>query len=602
MRLSVKMVLIFSVMMLVCLMFLSSFAADASVSGANAFTEARFRNMGTTIEREVRQQFFMMEMTLRELTENTTFMSALNQMVRDDSDDQKMSISARKTAVTQLLQSPLVSSFYQVLFFTRDGDFLAVNMGEDDVEFSLTPKTEEAKASISALPWLDRADAVPHPILLAPHDDIFATDPTIIVYGFAQRIERSGKPIGYLEVANQYETLTNIMQLVDNSNVCVEMIFDDGRRLFGSQDATWVWPEDLAQDTLLTVSLNSDGWERTVFHTVLEDLGLHLYISQNGSIVASSNQAIRHSMFQRTLYIMLPTFVLIVLVSLGLTRSMRKLTKKVRQFPSDSVLCMDAAAASHMLTTITSSGDRETYELEQVINQLMVRLRESAANELTLREGALQAQLSALQTQINPHFIYNTLNIISAKSMESGNFEVIEICDQFAQMLRYSTDTRSRTATLLEEIENVRNYLMLAKTRYEDNLEYTIDVPENMNDITVPKLTLQPLVENALTHGFDGTNVLRRLSITGQIQQQQMVLEIRDNGTGFSEEMLQSLRHRIEVIEASKISSIEATGGHIGLINTCLRLYYYSHGSMHVSIRNDQGAVITITMPCSPET
>ena len=60
-----------------------------------------------------------------------------------------------------------------------------------------------------------------------------------------------------------------------------------------------------------------------------------------------------------------------------------------------------------------------------------------------MREGTLQAQLSALQTQINPHFVYNTLNIISAKSMESGNYEVIEICDQFAQMLRYATDTRS---------------------------------------------------------------------------------------------------------------------------------------------------------------
>lgn len=109
-----------------------------------------------------------------------------------------------------------------------------------------------------------------------------------------------------------------------------------------------------------------------------------------------------------------------------------------------------------------------------------------------MREGTLQAQLSACQTQINPHFVYNTLNIISAKSMESGNYEVIEICDQFAQMLRYATDTRSRTATMAEELENVRYYLMLSKARYEDNLEFTIDVPDNLNALVVPKLTLQP--------------------------------------------------------------------------------------------------------------
>lgn len=184
--------------------------------------------------------------------------------------------------------------------------------------------------------------------------------------------------------------------------------------------------------------------------------------------------------------------------------------------------------------------------------------------------------------------------------MESGNFEVIEICDQFAQMLRYSTDTRSRAATMAEEIENVRSYLMLAKVRYEDNLEYLIDLPENLSAITMPKLTLQPLVENALTHGFDGSNTLRRLSITGQTQGDRLLLEIRDNGTGFSDEMLQSLRARIEKIETGTVS-IEAAGGHIGLINTCLRLYYYSHGNVHVSIRNDGGAVITIVMPCAPE-
>ena len=228
----------------------------------------------------------------------------------------------------------------------------------------------------------------------------------------------------------------------------------------------------------------------------------------------------------------------------------------------------------------------------------MLRLRDTAANNLALREGFLQAQLSALQAQINPHFIYNTLNIISAKSMESGNFDVIEICDQFAQLLRYSTDTRSRTAAMTEEIENTRNYLLLAKARYEDNLEYAIDVPENLGEITVPKLTLQPLVENAMIHGFNGKNVLRKLSVTGRIEDGYLILEIRDNGTGFAPETLQKLRTAIQEIESGTLS-VESSGGHIGLVNTCLRLHYYSQGKMHIAIRNDNGAVITMTFPCA---
>ena len=597
MKLSVKMVLIFSAMMLVGLLILSSYAASVSVMGATAFTEARFRNMSTSIERAVQQEVSMMEMTLRELSENTTFMAALNQMVRDDSEERKMGIAAGKSAINQLQHSPLVDTFYRVTFYTRDGMFLTTYVDAVDRDYKLIPGSEEAKAAINALPWLDEADESTDFVLLPLHKDILSASRPVSVYGIGQQIRYLGNPLGYLEVARRNEDIARVMKYIDDENVCLEMLFDDGDLLFQSQETAWTWPQDLARDGMTTVQLEN-GLSRMVYHTRINSLGLHLYISQDGAISTESNALLRSAMFRRAAYIMLPTLGLILLVSLGLTHSINRLTRKVRQVRADSVIRRDEETTRSLLSTVTSPGDRETYELEQGFNQLMLRLRESTANELSLREGTLQAQLSALQTQINPHFIYNTLNIISAKSMESGNLEVIEICDQFAQMLRYSTDTRSKTATMAEEIENVRNYLMLSKARYEENLEYVIDVPENLNSITVPKLTLQPLVENAMVHGFDGKNVLRKLSVTGQIRDGRLILEIRDNGNGFSDEMLQSLRARIRDIEEGKVA-IEESGGHIGLVNTCLRLHYYSQGKMRMDIRNDGGAVITMTMPCA---
>ena len=600
MKLSVKMVLIFSAVMLLGLLILSSIVTRSSVDGANAFTEARFRNMGTSIQRDLELDFNMMEMTLQEQIENTTFMAALNQIVRDDSEEQEMALAAGKTAVTQLNQSPLVDAFYRVTFYTRDGVFLTTFVDAVDRNYQLLTKTDEAREKIAALTWLDQADETLEPVFLSPHTDIFPSHRTVQIYGVAQQIQYHGKTIGYLEVSNQSEALSRIHEFIDNADVCVEAIFDNGEKLFESQSVSWEWPSTLQQEEFTVVEMPDGVPGRQVYYTHLDELNLGLYISQDSAVNERNNGRLRLSIFQSASYIMAPALMLIILVSLGLTHSINKLSKKVKQLPADSVLHQDDAVR-RMLTTVTSPRDRETYELEQSYNQLMQRLQESAANELSLREGTLQAQLSALQTQINPHFIYNTLNIISAKSMESGNFDVIEICDQFAQMLRYSTDTRSRTATMAEEIENVRNYLMLAKARYEDNLEFTIDVPESLGAITVPKLTLQPLVENALNHGFDGTNMLRKLSVTGQDKDGTLVLEIRDNGTGFSEEMLQSLCERIREIEEGKVS-IEASGGHIGLINTCLRLYYYSQGKMHISIRNDRGAVITITMPTKKQT
>lgn len=593
MKLSVKITLIFSAMMLTALFILSFSAGQISINGANAFTKTRFLNMSTSIQRDLEQDVSMMQMTLRELSENTTFMAALNQLVRDDSADQKMALAAGRAALQQLLQSPLVDTFYRVTFYTRDGVFITTHA---EREQGLISGSEEAKREISTLSWMDRADDTYEPILLAPHQDIFSPNFQTRVYGLVQQIRYRGNAIGYIEVSNQYEDLERIMEFVDNPMVSVEAIFGDGQRLFESQAASWSWPADVPENTFTIVELE-ENTSRAVLYTRLPRLGLRLYISQDGVFNQLADTRQRKEMFRRALFVMLPAMLMIVLVSIGLTRSIRKLTRKVRQVPADSVLSPSALPDEKLLSTVTSQRDRETYELEQVFNHLMLRLRDSMTNELALREGALHAQLSALQTQINPHFIYNTLNIISAKSMESGNYEVIEICDQFAQMLRYSTDTRSRTATMAEEIENVRSYLMLAKARYENNLEFTIDVPENLSAITVPKLTLQPLVENALTHGFNGQNELRRLAVTGRIQNDQLILTIRDNGTGFSDEMLQSLRARIQEIEKGQ-TAIEASGGHIGLVNTCLRLHYYSHGQMHVSIHNENGAVITITMPC----
>ncbi|MCI6375253.1 MAG: histidine kinase [Clostridiales bacterium] len=597
MRLSTKLILILSAMMLSALLVLSNYAANTSVMGANAFTEARFHNMAVSIYRDIQQDYSMMQLTLEELTSNSTLMAALNQMIRDDSDDQKMAKAAEKAALQQLIQSPLVDGYQRVTFYTRDGVFLTV---PPDKDISLTYGSPQAAQTISAFPWLDKADASDSFCVLAPHRDFFSRRQDAMVYGIVQKVSYHGKEIGYLEIAKGADQLNRIMDFVDNDVVLVQVYQESGALLFSSTGESLDWPDTLAQNEYTRITPENCETEYLVYHTLMERGGLHLVIAQDAHLQDMQNYGLRRNMFLRALYIMIPTGLLISLVSLGLTRSTRKLTRKVRQIPISSMLKTSPGALSELAETVTSPTDKETHELEQVFNAMMLHLREAASAEMALREGALQARLSALQTQINPHFIYNTLNIISAKSMESGNFDVIEICNQFAQMLRYSTDTRSQTATMAEEIEFVRSYLMLAKARYEDNLEFSIDVPENLGDITVPRLTLQPLVENALNHGFDGKNVLRRLSVSGHIEDGLLVLIIRDNGTGFSGEMLQSLRSRIRAIEEGTVS-IESTGGHIGLINTCLRLHYYSKGAMRIAIGNDNGAVITLTMPCSAE-
>lgn len=595
MKLSVKMTAIFSAMMLAALAALSSYALKTSIAGARSFTESRFNNMVVAIRRDLEQDISLMELTMSSLIEDPSFLAALNQMIRDDTADHKVGQAATQLAVQQLYQSPMVSNYYRVSFYTRDGLFISSLADKDS---TLVSGAEETKAVIAGLTWLDEADGSSDYLILPPHEDVFSSRDNVQVYGIVQRVLYHGNTIGYLEISKEYKDLERIMGFVDNPAVIVQAIFEDGRLLFSSVPDTLNWPADLTADSYTTTQAGAEGEAYNVLYEKLDTLHLRLYIAQDASVDESANSGLRVNMFRTMLCIMAPTMVIIALVSLGLTASTRRLTKKVRMLPTDSVLSDDPALAHDLSCTVSAPRDKEIYELEKVFNAMMLRLRKSASTELTLREGALQAQLSALQSQINPHFVYNTLNIISARAMESGAFEIIEICDQFAQMLRYATDTRSRTSTLAEEIDNVRNYLLLAKARYEEHLAFTINVPEQLGNLSLPKLTLQPLVENALTHGFDGQNIVRRLAVTGWLEGPLLRLEIRDNGTGFSKEMLQSLQQRIAEIDAGHVA-IQSTGGHIGLLNTCLRLHYYSKGQMRISIRNDGGAVVTLTMPCS---
>ena len=590
-KLSVKMVLLFSSVMLLAMLALSSFAIESSISGENEYTSGRFHNMSASITRDIEQSIELMNLTIDDLTQNLSFMANLNQFVRDDSADGKVGIAARNAAVQHLVQSRILDNFYQVAFFTRDARCVT---NQADEENKLKSRSRALKTIVDGMPFLDTADRTDAFLILPPHENFFCVPNGERVYSVLRRVQYFGRTIGYIEVSERCDMLERILSFVDNNAIRVQVYFDDGTLFYSSSNELLPFDANIPAGAILDWQIGERQIQ--VQHTVLADLQMHLFVWQDAAVSSSLHRGIQKNMLRRTFLVLLPGIAAIVLVSMLLTRSIRCLTKKVQQMQVGRVLQDDEDVLAFLNTQVTSRSDREIFELEHAFNQMMVQLRSSTMNELAMREGTLQAQLSALQTQISPHFIYNTLNIISAKAMESSNFDIIELCDQFASMLRYATYTSSRTATLQEEIANAHNYLQLAKARYEDNLEYTIDVPKELTGLIVPKLTLQPLVENALTHGYDGTNALRRLSVTGRFEAGKLHLRVRDNGTGFTPEMLASLSRRIEEIQDDHSFASDAST-HIGPINTCLRLHYYSKGAMRMSIRNEDGAVVELTMP-----
>ena len=591
-----KMILIFSLMMVIALSSLTFYSIYSSFQYTYAYNTTRFSNMQATITQALDQQFSLMELAIDELISNTSFTSALNQFVRNDSDDQKIAYAARNRAQQQLYNSPLVDNFHSVTFFSRNGKFIT-NFVEKDIY--LTSGSEQTQDIIAEIPWLDQADAKRgKKIIIAPHNDFLSAKRDTIVYSMAVAVYFHGTHIGYIEISDQFSTLQDIMSLTDDSSILTQAVFNDGTVFYSASDTPFSYPSDMEQDVLIKIEKTSPSYSHRVMHNRISWLNLDLYIAQDEQLFWEQSYKLFYSHLKTGIIIMIPTLLGIFFISHDLTKSIQRLRKKVDRLPINDIVHADETAIKQLGTPVTSRYDYEIYDLEQIVDASILKLHESALAQLSLQTDTLQAQLHTLQAQINPHFIYNTLNIISAKAMETKNYEIIEICDQFASMLRYSTDTRSNTATLEEEIENAKNYLQLAKARYEDYLTFSIEIPEVLNSVLLPKLTLQPLVENAITHGYTGKNMYRHLSITGEVKSDYFVIEIRDNGTGFRPEQLVSINETLRKIKDGLSTSKDACG-HIGLVGTCLRLHYYSHGSMCISIRNDNGAVITISLPYS---
>ena len=584
-----KLILVFSLLAILTTAANSIYFYKTRMADLDQRTYEHLSTLSTKIAGEIEQYVKLMDYAIESLTADPDFMEAFHAASHlDDESDVGETLATQNILSRKLYQEPILEPFFRVSVYSDNGFFISSRFERTG---SVSSMSDEAKETIASLSYLATADAQPfRRHIIGPHKEPW-TEEFVGVFTAVRSVAWRGEHVGYVEVNAYLDDLADIFMWGQHDGFLVQGIFDDGTQLFRTMGDDVVYtdldPADLTR-------VQTDGVDRLVVGTYSDYLHMTVYVSQDMSVYNEQADLLVRNYVIVALGILFVTLIFVVAFSLGLTRAIRKLTRRVKHLPVDSVLAHSDTA---LTTTVTSPRDQDIHKLETTLNRLMVKLQSSMHSEMALREGALQAQLNALQMQINPHFIYNTLNIISAKGMECGSEEITDICAQFAQMLRYAADLRSKTATLGEELQNARRYLQLVKARYEDQLTYLIDVPEDMHSLTVPKLSLQPIVENALTHGFAGRSDPREVSITGTVKGNMLQLIIRDNGNGFSDEALLRLHGAFLDMEKDPSAFSSEGGEHMGLKNTYLRLLNASKGKIRMQLHNDNGAVITLTLP-----
>ncbi len=250
---------------------------------------------------------------------------------------------------------------------------------------------------------------------------------------------------------------------------------------------------------------------------------------------------------------------------------------------------MEDIAASGFSGKLEISRLYELGEIGIQFNDTLTEIHSLMREKIQQETAYKDVQLQALLLQINPHFIYNTLDMFSGKLALNGEYEIADYMGDFAQMLRYNTARPGMFLSLGEEVEYTRNYVNLQRCRYGSSIVLRVHVPLALLGVQVLRLLLQPVVENAFIHGFAQLppEARREVVITARAQRGFLILRVRDNGQGIPPE--QARRMNEAFASPSPVLKEEKRKGSIGLENINQRLQLFYAGQGRIFLRGAPG-------------
>lgn len=249
---------------------------------------------------------------------------------------------------------------------------------------------------------------------------------------------------------------------------------------------------------------------------------------------------------------------------------------------------------------MTSDNVDEITELGMSFNIMIGKIKELLDSKIKEQENLKKAELRALQAQINPHFLYNTLDTIIWMAESKKTDQVVQIVTALSNFFRISLSKGRDWITIGEEVERIRSYLTIQKMRYHDILDFKIEVDQDVAENTILKLILQPLVENALYHGIKNKRQGGTISVRARRKSaDEILLEVEDDGIGFTPQKLAQLRAELE--DDSGEIKLESGFG-IGNVNNRIRLYYGRQFGLSVESEYSTGTCVKLVIPAKMET
>lgn len=297
-----------------------------------------------------------------------------------------------------------------------------------------------------------------------------------------------------------------------------------------------------------------------------------------------------YNILAKNMYLIVTAIIVIVAIALSIHLS-KRITKPIRALEDamrKSELGEFEAAEIEILETNEIGRLGKTFN---IMNKKIQQLIEEKVQDEKLKR---KSELKALQAQINPHFLYNTLDSIIWMAEGGKNKEVVQMTAQLARLLRQSISNGLESVSIKQEMSYVNNYLSIQKMRYRDQLSYTLDVAESIEQHRIIKLLLQPLIENAIYHGIKYKEGGGSILVKGYEENNKIVFEINDDGVGMDEETLSNIFKEKEI-------SLKRNGVGVYNVYSRLKLHYGQEGDMIYESILNQGTKVKILIPKEQE-
>lgn len=465
--------------------------------------------------------------------------------------------------------------YYRVSYINSEGDFITSSQwlpnysGTDNVKKIISEKfSDEMDKKVQ---------------YFGVYQDPWAKKNQEQVVGFVKKIV--GDDRGFFKIQIEENEIYKIFQKEFSTPTLISVQLN-GMQLYESD----AWPKNLEKSDSMSY-LQKKGWFLTS-NSYQTELGtLQIYCVASLWNLAKGAVSIYISIFLIMTFFMIWTYVFLKHYIRKLVIPINVLKKKMDQTDIQNLTEFESEPDSkEELAEITS--------LKKGYNRLIIRIKEGMMREKKLEGLQAQANLDTLQAQVNPHFINNTLSVISYRGTLLGDDDICEACNCLSAMMKFAANTKKRIVTIREELEYVEAYMELLRYRYQDKFYYEIRVERELYMEEMPKVVLQQLVENSISHGYQTPHDKMNIIISGWKDGDWWYIQVRDDGDGFRPEVLEKLKQQMDemrkmILEEHRIGDVQIGG--MGILNIYARLLLLHREMFQLKIENlENGAQITL--------